>query len=312
MDEQTANAWIQASNSVNQAAGVIAQNNLNYNTRLWNEKMINQQRDWAISDRDYANAYNSPLSVMDRLKKAGINPMYGVTNGNVITASSPTRDVSGVGAWHPQVPEMPQSKDMTSYIGLQMMQAQLENTKAQNANINADTELKLRNAQYTDTKNTGGFLDNKLKDLLMSNSVGMAIARYANLESDLKTKDYLQTNLFERNNYLATQNEFLHDENARRDAMVEGTLQEKAEHVLLMMSQRALADEKAATEPYQREMYRQKYEQVQQWINNLRKDGQLKDWMLQYNRQKLDPGTEKTIDVVMGILGLISKNGGYK
>lgn len=106
---------------------MIWQGKTNKKTRAWNEKMYGIQRADALADRDYANEYNNPMAVKERLKEAGLNPalMYGM---NAAGAGGQSEDVRGAAAgnWNPQVPNM--GIDPT--------------TLAQIRNINADTKLK--------------------------------------------------------------------------------------------------------------------------------------------------------------------------
>lgn len=180
MDPQTAAAWQSAANSVQNAAGVIATGNLNYATRNWNEQQLEKQRAWALEDRDYANQYNSPQAVMARAKAAGINPNYAVTNGQVMTASSPVRATPSQ-SWTPQTPEIKKETGITDSLNLAMMQQQLSNLKSQGANIDADTFLK-----YASTRNTAALGEGHQWDVNQKN-------RLSGLLDEIKQAGYDKT-----------------------------------------------------------------------------------------------------------------------
>lgn len=52
-----------------------AQNELNY-------KMFNEQNDWNLAQWNRENEYNSPTAQMERYIKAGINPLWAISNGD--------------------------------------------------------------------------------------------------------------------------------------------------------------------------------------------------------------------------------------
>lgn len=44
--------------------------------REWNERMINQQNQWSLEQWNRTNEYNSPSAQVQRLRDAGLNPLY--------------------------------------------------------------------------------------------------------------------------------------------------------------------------------------------------------------------------------------------
>lgn len=304
MDQQTANAYINASNSVNNAASIISSANLNYKTRQWNEKIMQTQRDWALADRDYANQYNSPEAVMARAKDAGINPMYAATNGQVITASQPVRNVESA-SWHPQnpIPYNDNPNSVLQNMNLALMQAQLENVKSQNANINADTELKLKNAQNTGLRSESQAMKNQVYDILRSNTIGQELLKTANLKEDLDVKEHYEDVLFTRTNLQSYQLQYLHSENARRELASTRDWQVAMERIALMQKQELLTQYNTDLSKEQRIRVEADQRRIEAFINNLQKDGQLKQLLIDFNGAKLDPSSEiglKIADMLMG------------
>lgn len=91
-----------------------------------------QKQNYANDKRmyDYQNAYNTPAMQMARLKEAGLNPALMYSQGNVGNASNyPKSNLSGA--------EIAQSAATGAQISL---------VNSQRANIDADTEIKLKDA----------------------------------------------------------------------------------------------------------------------------------------------------------------------
>lgn len=78
---------------IGSAVGAVSQIGSNRANRKFQEKMYGIQRGHALEDRDYANAYNTPLAQRKRMEEAGLNPslMYGSSPQN---ASTDTRGAS--------------------------------------------------------------------------------------------------------------------------------------------------------------------------------------------------------------------------
>lgn len=239
MDEATANAWIQASNSLNNAASVVSTAQMNQKQRAFYLEMWNRNREANLADWNMQNEYNSPSSIMARYAKAGLNPnlIYG-NNGSPSPAIK-----SSEGGTAPQQPlPFKDNQGIQGVLSAQLMDAQLQNARAQTANIQADTELKLKNAQATDLRSTGLAIDNKIKDILTSTKIGQEIARLSGLQEEVDVKKQQAFSLWERGNLTSYQMQFMHDENARREAMTATNIQQALERILLMKKQEALVE----------------------------------------------------------------------
>lgn len=145
-----------ASSGLNYAATT----SINKKTREWNEKMYGRQREDALADWARSNQYNSPLSQMQRLREAGLNPhlVYGNGANNV---SQPVRstDVKG---WNPQAPAFDLGGIVNTYFGVQQQQQALKNQEAQLRLINSQVDK-------TDAETTKTLTGNKyLADEILS------------------------------------------------------------------------------------------------------------------------------------------------
>lgn len=112
----------------------------NMNSTLWtnaaNEEMQQQQNKWNLEQWHRTNAYNHPAAQMQRLKAAGLNPdlLYGQNaSGAMGNSASPAQGTQ-------PIPKQPFFLDPTMF-------AQLGLIDAQKKNVDADTQVKLADAE---------------------------------------------------------------------------------------------------------------------------------------------------------------------
>lgn len=112
----------------------------NMNSTLWtnaaNEEMQQQQNKWNLEQWHRNNGYNHPSAQMQRLKAAGLNPdlLYGQNaSGAMGNSSSPAQGTQ-------PIPKQPFFLDPTMF-------AQLSLIDAQKKNVDADTQVKLADAE---------------------------------------------------------------------------------------------------------------------------------------------------------------------
>ena len=112
----------------------------NMNSTLWtnaaNEEMQQQQNKWNLEQWNRNNAYNHPAAQMQRLKAAGLNPdlLYGQNAGGAMgNSSSPAQGTQ-------PIPKQPFFLDPTMF-------AQLSLLNSQKKNLDADTKVKLADAE---------------------------------------------------------------------------------------------------------------------------------------------------------------------
>lgn len=107
----------------------------NEEQRKWSEHMYERQRADALTDRDFSNNYNSPAAQMERLTNAGLNPNLVYGNGatqqpsSVVRGSNPPNyspNPSRYGAAAAGI-----SNSLMSMYDIEVKQAQTDNLKAQ-------------------------------------------------------------------------------------------------------------------------------------------------------------------------------------
>ena len=81
-------------------ASAIATGNLNKKNRAWQEEQAAKQRDWSQTMADRQNAwnyemwlkeqeYNNPENQVERLRNAGLNPLFYGLDGNSVSQAQP-------------------------------------------------------------------------------------------------------------------------------------------------------------------------------------------------------------------------------
>lgn len=109
-------------------------------------KKMFAERGWALSDFNTINQYNSPLQQMQRLREAGLNPNLVYGTGAVNTAGM-IKSTQGAAPDLGRANVMPlPTPDLGGVLGqmysLQQTQAQTDNLKATNINLQKDAILK--------------------------------------------------------------------------------------------------------------------------------------------------------------------------
>lgn len=229
--------------------------------RQWNEKMYGLQRQHALEDWAMQNEYNHPSSQMARLREANLNPNMVYGNGTT-TIAGPTRS-SQPGSWNPKAPQLniDPTNALTSYYDAQIKQAQVDNFRVQNTVLTQEAILKAAQTANTTASTAKTGVDTEASKFNLQ------------LAQDLKatTLEAAKANLKK----VETDTIVALDENERRAAMQAPSLAKAAEEILNLRVQRAVNDT-------QRDHLREQ-------IQNLRKDGTLKQLDIQLKRLGIQP-----------------------
>lgn len=132
--------------------------NLNATNRAWNERMMEKQNHWNMSEwnRQFnvQNQYNTPSAQRARLEAAGLNPYLMLNGGSAGIASSPSVSSSSPGSASTNFVPNPYDSSVLASAGSQIgsMVQQQEVIDAQNRKTNAETKgIDIQN-KYLDTK----------------------------------------------------------------------------------------------------------------------------------------------------------------
>lgn len=245
-------------------ATAYAQGKMNKKTRKWNEKMYAQQRQDSLADWAMQNEYNSPDAVMQRLRKAGLNPNLVYGEG----ANMPAAQVksSQVESWNPKAPDIDLSgvgNGLMSYYDIKMKEAQTNNLNTQNTVM--EQEKLLKAAQ------TGNLLQNTAKtkfdlDLateLKTTTIEQALANLKKTQADTATTL---------------------DENERRAALTAQSLTKGVEEILNMKKQRAKTD--------------QEIKQIKKAIELMEKDKTLKQLEINLREKGINPNDPMWLRII--------------
>lgn len=242
------------------AGNAIAQSNINKSTRKWNDMMYDKQRLHAMQDWERTNEYNSPQAMMARLKAAGLNPNLVYGNGNAVESAGPIRS-SDTGSWKPEAPQIG-TEGLGMLYDLEMKNAQMDNLAKQGAVLEQDALLRASQVLATNTTTDSAKFDLEMKNRLKEISAEAAAANLSKIYA-------------EKSNITANTHSTISAQE-RAEALQEPTLEAAFLNLSRMRSQN-LNDEKQRAEADAR-------------IQNLLKDGTLKEWEIRLNRKGLQKG----------------------
>lgn len=133
-------AGVQAASTAGQMA---YQSNLNSQNRKLFRENRDLQRKWALEDRQHLEEYNEPSAQLNRLEKAGINPMLYNDLGNTGESAMPTNPSNNpieMSAGNVNFSEMG-SSIVNASLQQQQLNLNKKKTDAEISNINAQTSL---------------------------------------------------------------------------------------------------------------------------------------------------------------------------
>lgn len=261
-----------ATNALNTGSSILT----NRANRKHAEKMYRWQRQDSLADWAMQNEYNSPAAQMQRFKDAGLSPhlIYGQqseaapirsSDAQSPTLRSPEYDLRGVG------------DAVMGYADIKLKQAQTDNTIKSNTILDEEKVLKQIAQAIGLTElaqkefNLGVDKETRLETIetrkLAVEQIGASIAK-----SLAETKSNL-------------------DENDRRAALQGYTIAEKIEAVLKSRQERAKS--------------RAEINQIQEQIENLKKDKEIKQLDIDLKKKGLQPGDalwqRKLTEITQGV-----------
>lgn len=249
-----------AANSINNAANIAAQSNINRRTREWNEKMYGQQRADAMADWNLQNEYNSPTSQMARLREAGLNPnlVYGKgadnTAGVVRSSSTP--------AWNPEAPKFDFQSPFNDMYNFEMRQAQIDNLKVQNTVNVQEALLKAAQTEQVAQNTTTSVFDLQQKNALAPYVLEASQANVRKLNADV---------------------DFTRSQNTRADQQMLLNAAKNKQDIQESLSRMASEASRRETDKYQRSLLLSQQQSIE-------RDKHLKDLDINLKRTGIQPG----------------------
>lgn len=258
------------------ATSDIGNNNLqalqaHYQTKKsqkWSEKMYEKQYQDNIKFWNMQNEYNNPKSQMDRYKAAGLNPnlIYGQGNsGNASPINTP--DVQPVQFRSPDVSNTNLLTTLNAFADLDIKNAQADNLRAQNNVIQQDAILRMAQIDATRT--------------------GAERSRF-DLDFESELRPFSAEARRESVRQLRTSTDLSLNRDAREAASNSSYLAEAAERMLSMQDARKTS--------------RVQRDQMRATIDNLNKEGTLKQLDIELKRNGINPNDPMWARVVGRIL----------
>lgn len=225
--------------------------------REYADSRYNIERRDNLSDWAMQNDYNSPLSQMQRLRAAGLNPNLVYGQGAVANSTAPVKGADSQ-SWRPEATKVDLSgvgNSLMSYYNVKMQEAQIDNLKAANTVQIQDALLKAAQTASTIQSTDTSKFNLAMAEQLKSTSIEKAQMEVNKLKTDVDV----------------TLNQ---DERAAAQNAV--SLQKAAEEILtLRLGRSKTQDERRA---------------IQQQIESVRRDVKLKDLDIELKRLGIQPG----------------------
>lgn len=238
--------------AIDNLSNYAAVNTTNKKSRKYNTEMYEKQRADALADWNMQNEYNHPSAQMRRLREAGLNENL-VYGGGATTEAANIRDADQP-SWNPETPNMNTASAFMGYYDVQMKEAQLNNFQAQQTVLTQEALLKAAQTANTLQGTKGQEFDLMMKDNLKDT--------YAETQKEslrgIKTGTDIQL-----------------QRNEREIALNASSLQEAAERILSSRAQRSKV-------PHEINLIRQQ-------IENLKKDGTLKQLDINLKEKGVQP-----------------------
>lgn len=250
------------------AASVAGNVISNIGEKQYGKKMYERQRADSLADWHMQNEYNSPAAQMKRLKEGGLNPNLVYGNG-VTTQAGPVRSAQQSGYSAKNVAEgVPNA--MMMYYDTQLKEAQADKLKIA-------VDLAKQEILNSILRGEGMGIDNRMKSFTLSQAEKMAPL---SLEGKQVEIDRGRANI-----------KFTLSANERAELMTDKNLQMITENILNARAQRGLTE--------------QQHRNLIQVLDNLRRDGTLKDFEIKLNQKGITKGDPMYSRILSGVLDRI-------
>lgn len=123
-------------NALTSVGNMASQHFANKQSQKYNTWMYKMQEQDRLKNWNLQNAYNTPAAQMQRLKEAGLNPNLVYGGGNAATTAQPIQGANA-GSWKPEAPRF-EGNPMASYYDTKLQQIQLDNLTKQGQLLEQD------------------------------------------------------------------------------------------------------------------------------------------------------------------------------
>lgn len=237
------------------AGNMAAQHFANKQSQKYNTWMYKMQETDRLKNWNLQNQYNTPEAQMQRLKAAGLNPNLVYGGGNAATTAQPIQGANA-GSWKPEAPRF-EGNPMSTYFDTKIQQIQLDNLSKQGLLLEQDKI----NKQTQNLAMLQGIAKSKYD---VSRLQQLTPYQISAMETSVKKNS-------ESINQMIMTGE-------RQNKLAGASIAETAQNILLKKAQ---VENLSITR-----------EQIRAAINNMKKDGEIKDFEIKLNKQgftKNDP-----------------------
>lgn len=239
---------------------VFTQSAANRQSRQFQIDMYNRQRSDSINDWNAQNQYNSPAAVMSRYKEAGLNPNLIYGNGTMASAGTPRS--SSAGSFTAHAPDVKLGNPVATFFDVRMQQSQLDMMEKQKALMAIEGALKASQIPVNETRIPNIVADTANKQFNLSLNNQLRPTTLAVAEENLRR--------------LSTGTDIAIRQDERAASMSNANLQEIAERILRSKAERGLIPIKGR--------------ELEERINLMKKDQQLKEEEIKLRKAGLTPG----------------------
>lgn len=251
------------SDGINTVANTISTNDINRRTQRFSREMYDKTRKDNLADWEMQNAYNSPAAQMQRLKDAGLNPHLVYGKGADAQSSAPPRSAD-TPSWNPKAIDLQTNmaqNALSNYYAIQNQQATTDNLRVQKTVLENEAMLKSIQAVATLSSSDKTREETTNIQLLRETTIEAARKNIEKLSADI---DQTKTNTF-----------YTLQENMRKQQLQPVTIQHITEQIKHSQENRKLSENQR--------------QEIQHRIQNLVKEGTIKDFEIKLNQMGIKP-----------------------
>lgn len=192
--------------------------------RDWNEEMMNKQNEWSLDMWNKTNEYNTPESQVNRLRDAGLNPLYYGLDGSSANSFESAAPL-GYDRANMNNIQNPFAVGVDTYLQaktvgkeLELKNAQIDKLKEETQGVGLDNEFKEKTmAARTEAE--------ELKNSLTKQQIDNAKQDFKNKEQELKKLIAETDNEIEKKAYIIAQTAVQNALKAKTDAETKSILE---------------------------------------------------------------------------------------
>lgn len=192
--------------------------------RDWNEEMMNKQNEWSLDMWNRTNEYNSPESQVNRLRDAGLNPLYYGLDGS---SASSFESAAPLGYDRANMNNMqnPFAVGVDTYLQAKSVGKELELKNAQIDKLKEETRGEGLDNEFKEKTMAARAEAQELANSLTKQQIANAKQEFKNKEQELKKLIAETDNEIEKKAYIIAQTAVQNALKAKADAETKSILE---------------------------------------------------------------------------------------